>query len=172
MKILDSLVLKCRVSVHISLFCPVGFVSFVFSIWNQMCNKGQQTYRRVILTHLPPRNFQPHNFDSFYIEKLILNWSFGLIQKILFVGSDGCTCVSLFLRFRNAQCILRFSKLNISAWHISCIIFHSSGYIYLLVRILHISYNCILVKMITCYCRELFRHCCLCQNIFTKWPCL
>lgn len=48
---LDSLVLKCRISVHISLFYPMGFVSFVFSIKNQMCNEGQQTYRRVTLTY-------------------------------------------------------------------------------------------------------------------------
>ena len=113
-KILASLLLKYRISLHISLFYPVGFICFfcVFSIWNQRKSEGWQAYRRVTLTHLPPSNFQSYNFYCFYIEKFILNWNFGLILKILFGKSHGCICVSLSLRFRNAKGVQRFNKLE------------------------------------------------------------
>lgn len=55
--ILDSLVLKCRIGLHILLFYPMGFMSFVFSTWNQMSNEGQQTYSRVTLITYHPATF-------------------------------------------------------------------------------------------------------------------
>lgn len=173
-KILTSLVLKCRISLHILLFYPMDFVSFVFSIWSQMSSEDWQTYKRVTLTHLPPSNFQSCNFDPFYIEKLILSWNFDLIQKILFDRHPGCVSVSLSLRFRNAK--IFWDVINWmfphDTWSVSYIIFLSLGYIfYLLLHVLHISY--ILVKMITSYCKELMflNFAGLCKNIFTKSSC-
>ena len=80
-----------------------------------MNSEGQQTYRRVTLTHLPPGNlYTVITFICFYIEKLILKLNFGLIPKILFGRSHGCIYVSLFLGFRNAKGVLRF-RLSVSA---------------------------------------------------------
>lgn len=114
-----------------------------------------------------PSNFQSCNFDHFYIEKLILSWNFGLLLENSF-WQGSWMYLSLSLRFSNAKDILRFNKLNVSTWYIKCIILYSLGCFYLLLHILHIS--CFLVKILTCYHRELIflNIAGLCKNIFIK----
>ena len=103
-----------------------------------MNSEGQQTYRRVTLTHLPPGNlYTVITFICFYIEKLILKLKFWSNPKdFIWQKSWVYLCFSI-LGIQKCQ---RCSKIPIECLCMIHKMYHSLGFFKnLFLHVLHTS---------------------------------